>query len=130
MNTININSNNNIKHNFKILYFGYNMHGKLTQHVFSKFVLKNDDYYKIGDIYQIRLINIDLSFCQLVAKKDYNFYDIDNFISYLDSGMPLKDYQEYLLTLLPPSFNLKNDLLTLCIFQKVILDELNTNINI
>jgi hypothetical protein len=120
MNTNNKNSNAVLNHDYKILYFGYNMYGKLTQHVFTKMAIKNDDFYKINDIYQIKLMKLDLSFCRLVAKKDYKFHDIDDFVSYLDAGLQLKEYHQYLLTVLPTTFNLKSDLLTFCMFEKII----------
>ena len=112
-------TNDNIKHNYKILFFGYNMYGKLTNHVFTKIVVKKGDYYKLNDIYQIKLMSLDLSFCRLVALKELLYYDLTDFESYIDLGFCIQDYRKYLLDLLPSDFDLKKDKLLFCVFEKI-----------
>lgn len=130
----NVTNQNERKHHLKIVRFHYQAIGKVSQRFFTKLVLADPNYYRVGEIYDIVVMGMPVYFVQLVAIKKLRYYELTDMESFIDLGIPLTEYRQYLMKYLPANIDLKTQEFYFCLFEHVtpgkeIMDEPKFNQN-
>lgn len=89
---------------------------------------------RVGEIYDIVVMGMPVYFVQLVAIKKFRYYELTDMESFIDLGIPLTEYRQYLMKYLPANIDLKTQEFYFCLFEHVtpgkeIMDEPKFNQN-
>lgn len=101
------------------IHFAYNINNKLCNHTFTKLTENNPGYYKTGTLYNIFLHKFSICIAQLVSITEISYYQLTEMHSYIDSGLPLKEYKELLMYQLNGNIDLTRKKFYFCVFQRV-----------
>lgn len=105
--------------NLPTIHFAYNISNKLCNYTFTKLTEINPNYYKTGRIYNIFLHKYSICIAQLISISEISYCQLTDMHSYIDSGLPLKEYKELLLLQLGENVDLTKKKFYFCVFQRV-----------